>query len=176
MDLGAGICTPRAPACPTCPLHSHCAGRAAGIAERLPQKVVRAARSTRAATAFVALRSDGTVLLRRRPPQGLLGGMLEVPSTPWHAAAPDRGIEPLDLAATAPVRAAWRTLDAPVVHVFTHFRLEMTVARAHVSRRIALRHAADPSRCLWWPLDDLATAALPSLMRKVLRAALDGAR
>jgi adenine-specific DNA glycosylase len=80
MDLGATICTPRRPACALCPLRPDCRGFAEGIAEALPYREERRERPTRHAAAFVALRQDGAVLLRQRPMEGLLGGMLETPS------------------------------------------------------------------------------------------------
>ena len=85
MDLGATICTPRRPACGLCPLRPDCAAYAAGLAEVLPYREAKAERPMRRGAAFVALRADGAVLLRERPLKGLLGGMLETPSSPWIA-------------------------------------------------------------------------------------------
>jgi len=81
MDLGATICTPKRPACGLCPWSEPCVGKAQ--AEAYPVKAAKAARPTRRGAAFVAVRADGAVLLRRRPPMGLLGGMTEVPGTAW---------------------------------------------------------------------------------------------
>ena len=82
----------------------------------------------RVGLAFLTLREDGAVLLRRRPEAGLLGGMLEVPSTDWAEALP-----PLDEAMRgAPVRAEWWGVPGVVSHTFTHFKLESLVYRALV--------------------------------------------
>src|SRR5690606_19140167 len=81
MDLGAGICTPKRPACSRCPLRGDCAAARRGDAESFPVKAARAERPVRRGSAFVAVRSDGAVLLRRRAPKGLLGGMAEVPGS-----------------------------------------------------------------------------------------------
>ena len=83
MDLGATVCTPRRPSCLVCPLADFCAARASGIAAQLPMREAKPERPTRLVLAYVAIRADGCVLLRRRPENGLLGGMLEVPSTEW---------------------------------------------------------------------------------------------
>ncbi|MGB6907115.1 MAG: A/G-specific adenine glycosylase, partial [Methyloceanibacter sp.] len=88
MDLGTMICTPRRPACGLCPLRPGCAGLAQGLAEVLPYRGEKAERPLRRGAAFVVLRQDGAVLLRQRPLKGLLGGMLEPPSSPWLEAAP----------------------------------------------------------------------------------------
>ncbi|MGH6737247.1 MAG: A/G-specific adenine glycosylase [Methyloceanibacter sp.] len=163
MDLGATICTPRRPACGLCPLRPDCLGLATGLAEALPHKEERGERPVRRGAAFVALREDGAVLLRERPLRGLLGGMLETPSTPWVEAAPNgAALE------HAPVEANWEEVPGLVTHTFTHFHLELAVYRTEVGADAALTEAAQPERCRWLMRRDLADAALPSLMRKVL--------
>jgi A/G-specific adenine glycosylase len=168
MDLGATVCTPKRPSCPMCPIAGWCAARAQGIAALLPMRAVKPARPLRVAMAFVALREDGFVLLRRRPEAGLLGGMLEVPSTAW-GDAPLRSREALR---AAPVAADWRAVPGVVAHTFTHFRLEAAVYRAIVPTDAALTSWADPARCRWLARRDLHAAALPSVMRKIVAHAL----
>ena len=168
MDLGATVCTPKRPSCLVCPVAQWCAGRARGLAALLPLRAVKPERPVRVAMAFVALREDGCVLLRRRPEAGLLGGMLEVPSTNWAAALP-----PVKAALrAAPVAGDWRAVPGPVTHAFTHFRLEAAVYRAVVPADAALTPEADPARCQWLARRDLDRAALPSVMRKIVAHAL----
>lgn len=164
MDLGATICTPRKPSCLVCPVQTDCAANAKGIASSLPLRLEKAERPLRVGIAFVALREDGHVLLRRRTEAGLLGGMLEVPSTEWADLLP-----PVDEALrTAPLRADWWSVRGTVTHTFTHFRLELVVYRAIVPADATLTFWAEPDRCRWVARRDLDTAALPSLMRKVV--------
>ena len=163
MDLGAMVCTPHRPACGLCPVRPSCRGFAAGFAEQLPYKAVKAERPTRRGTAFVAVREDGAVLLRERPPKGLLGGMLETPSTAW-----EEGPQRDSAEAAAPLKARWSCVSGIVTHTFTHFRLELTVYRAEVGRTAEPKPAADPARCRWVGHRDLPESALPSVMRKVL--------
>ncbi|MBY0431726.1 MAG: A/G-specific adenine glycosylase [Rhodospirillales bacterium] len=161
MDLGATICTPRNPACGLCPWMAACQGRILGIAETLPAKVEKAERPTRRGIAFWTMRKDGSVLLRRRPETGLLGGMMEVPSTPWR---PEIWIV-ADAIEEAPVKAEWRPLPGLVTHTFTHFHLELQVVAGKVGNQVL-------ARGLWCPLDTLGDHALPTVMRKVIRHAL----
>jgi A/G-specific adenine glycosylase len=161
MDLGATLCTPRKPACALCPLSALCAARRAGNPEDYPAKGAKPDRPLKRGVAFWAMRADGAVLLRRRPDKGLLGGMIEVPSTAWTE-------QPVDLAearAAAPLAAPWRVLDGVVNHGFTHFQLELTVMAAAVRR-------GDPELGIWCPLDRIGEQALPTLFRKVVRHAL----
>jgi A/G-specific adenine glycosylase len=168
MDLGATICTPRRPACGLCPVHPECRGYAEGLAEVLPYREEKAERPVRRGAIYVAIRSDGAVLLRERPLKGLLGGMLETPSSPWGDQAPNGKAVQLH----APVNAEWRKLPGLVEHTFTHFHLELSVYRAEVGADAALKRAALPERCRWLTLRELSDAALPSLMRKVISHAL----
>jgi A/G-specific adenine glycosylase len=155
MDLGAALCTPRRPLCLACPWRSWCVAAATGRSAELPLRAERATRPLRRGTAFLLLRPDGAMLLRRRPPTGLLGGMIDLPATPWETgAAPDY------LAAHAPGPAAWCLLPGAVRHVFTHFALELRLARG-------LLDGAAPGG-LWAQPADLAALALPTLARKVL--------
>lgn len=83
MDLGATICTPRSPSCLACPWQSPCLALAAGIQDQLPKKRRKATKPVRRGVAFWVVDGLGRALLRKRPESGLLGGMTEVPSTPW---------------------------------------------------------------------------------------------
>ncbi|MDP6830177.1 MAG: A/G-specific adenine glycosylase [Alphaproteobacteria bacterium] len=161
MDLGATVCLPRAPLCERCPLSDVCAGHRQAIAAELPKRRAKAARPTRYGTAFCLFDRAGRLLLRRRPERGLLGGMMEVPSTPWQE-VPWRADE---IDRHAPLPAEWETLPGGVVHVFTHFRLELSV-------RTATGQRAAKSGEIWQAPEDLGNLALPSVMKKVLRHAL----
>lgn len=163
MDLGATICTPRQPNCLICPWTEHCAGRISGLAPTLPRKAPKKAVPTRRGVAFWVAREDGAVLLRRRPEKGLLGGMMEVPSTQWSAKV-------ADAEAQAPLAAAWRKLPGKVEHTFTHFHLELTVWLAENVIDGALRDDGDYR---WTKRQDLAGEALPTVMRKVVSHVLD---
>jgi A/G-specific adenine glycosylase len=157
MDLGATICTPRKPRCVLCPWRVWCAAAASGLADTFPVPEKKQERPVRYGVAFWLQRPDGAVLLRRRPETGLLGGMKEIPSTPWRAEAwafPEA-------VKLAPASVEWSPLPGTVRHGFTHFQLELAV--------VAAVGIADG---LWSPIDGLGEHALPSLMKKVVRHAI----
>jgi A/G-specific adenine glycosylase len=162
MDLGSTICTPRRPSCVLCPWRGSCQALARGIAESLPRKAEKAARPSRAGIAFWVVDGTGAVLLRRRPEKGLLGGMIETPSTEWRSAPPT----PEAALAAAPLPAEWRVLPGVVRHVFTHFELTLAVWAARIAGK------GDPGLGLWVTPDRFGEVALPSLMMKVARHAL----
>ena len=162
MDLGATICTPRHPACALCPWTGQCAAKRRGIADELPRRAQKAVRPTRHGIAFWAMTETGDVFLRRRPDEGLLGGMMEVPSTDWRSVP-----WPMDVARrSAPFPAHWRSTEGEVTHTFTHFHLRLRVATALVEKRKG--KGADG---IWVPVDALGDYALPTVMKKVVRHA-----
>ncbi|MEO1249397.1 MAG: A/G-specific adenine glycosylase [Pseudomonadota bacterium] len=161
MDLGAMVCTPRKPVCALCPVSTGCRARAAGIAETLPRKAPKKQKPTRRGLAFWLEDGRGQVLLRRRPDKGLLGGMMEFPSTPWtEEASPDLAMAEQH----APSRVDWTVVNGVVRHTFTHFHLELAIAKGSESQPTA---RDDPYR--WASVDALENEALPTVMRKVAR-------
>jgi A/G-specific adenine glycosylase len=169
MDLGATICTPTRPACAICPWMKACAACRRGDPASFPRRAPKPARRLRRGAAFVALRADGCVLMRARPPKGLLGGMTEVPSTEWsHDFDAAQSLDQAPRFGRA--QPKWRRLPGEVRHVFTHFPLELMIYRAE----FPLRTAA-PAGARWIALADLEGEALPSLMRKVMAHALGDA-
>lgn len=154
MDLGSTICTARSPRCLLCPLRAHCDGFASGAPETFPVKAKKAPKPQRHGTMFWAER-DGHVLLVRRPDKGLLGGMRALPTGPWSETSP--GL------AGAPFDAAWRLLDAPATHGFTHFNLDCLLAAATIQAH------SEPAEGEWWPIADLEAAGLPTVFAKAAR-------
>ena len=162
MDLGATICTPKRPACALCPWMVPCQARAEGSQELYPKKLKKVTGELRLGAAFVVLRADDGILLRTRAPEGLLGGMVEVPTSAWEANyVPSRAM--LD----APIEARWQRLPGTVRHVFTHFPLELTVLLAKVPKG-----TPEPAGMRWTLRRDLHEEALPGVMKKVLAHAL----
>lgn len=136
MDLGATICTPRSPDCGRCPIARSCRARAEGRSEAYPVKAPKAPKPRREWTGYWLMKG-GRVLLVRRPPRGLLGGMMALPTE-------------------APADVAWRELGA-VDHVFTHFALRMKVVSAEGDAQV-------PGE--WWPVEQIGEAGLPTVFAK----------
>jgi len=146
MDLGATVCTPRAPACGICPINAACHARAAGVQALLPSKLPKPTKPTRHGTVWLGHRKDGALLLERRPDRGLLGGMLGLPGDGWDGAG-----------GPAPARADWQMLGK-VRHTFTHFHLILQVMVARVD--------GPTFRGDWVPRHGFRPADLPTVMRK----------
>jgi A/G-specific adenine glycosylase len=157
MDLGATICAPRTAICMLCPLQPGCLATKTADPTIFPIKPAKGERPVRRGHAYVMQDADGDVYLQSRPAKGLLGLMTEVPGSAWDPNLP----EPL-----YPVAGSWRH-RGQVVHVFTHFRLELDVWSATVE-------PAGLDGGWWAEPRALKGEALPTLFRKVLaQAGLD---
>lgn len=146
MELGALICRPKNPSCLMCPLEQECQAYAQNRVESFPVQIPKQKLPTRYATAFILKREDGAILLRKRPPQGLLGGMMEVPSTPW-TEEKQRG----------------KKMGPIVRHTFTHFHFEVSVQQLN---------DLEAFEGLWVHPRDLKNYALPTLMKKIIKVGL----
>ncbi|MBZ0133643.1 MAG: A/G-specific adenine glycosylase [Rhodocyclaceae bacterium] len=146
MDLGATLCTRSQPRCGACPLAVQCVALRENRIAELPSPRARRAVPQRAVTLLV-LRCRGRVLLERRPPKGIWGGLLSLP----------------ELAAGQPARRYAGATQLPVVrHAFTHFRLDITPLLCKVSR------CNTPEGGIWLNLKALDEAPLPAPIRKIL--------
>ncbi|MCU0890790.1 MAG: NUDIX domain-containing protein [Sandarakinorhabdus sp.] len=153
MDLARRVCTPRSPRCLACPIAAACAARAAGNPEDFPVKAAKKPRPLRHGTAWW-IEAGGQVLTMVRPARGLLGGMRALPSCDW--AGPD---------AEPPIVGSWQALGV-VRHGFTHFELELAVARLALPAPLPL----DLPGAAWLAMDDLA--GLPTVFQKAARLGL----
>ncbi len=164
MDLGATVCRPCRPACLVCPWRPACRAHLTGQAERLPRSMPRRERPLRRGLAFLLARPDGAILFRRRPSGGLLGGLHELPSSPWREG-------PLDVEralAHAPLSASWDLHPGTIRHGFTHFVLELALARGRIDGNTAID---DLPGVVWCEPGALGRLALPTLIKKILRLA-----
>ena len=150
MDLGASVCARKRPACAQCPVSRTCVAYARGKPEAYPRRRPRKARPERKTSMLLLLRK-GEVLLEKRPPTGVWGGLWCLPEVgPGNREPGDQRL--------------------PVLrHEFTHFTLDITpIVRSLDS---APSGAAEPGR-IWLPVEEAVGAAVPAPVRKLL-AALD---
>lgn len=160
MELGAIICRPKSPTCDRCPLASNCQGK--NTPEDFPTPTKKKSLPTRYAVAYLIERKDGAILLQRRSDSGMLGGMMEVPSTPWADQLPGDNIikahEPLPL-------DDWAPLKGYVKHTFSHFHFHIKVHYIQISMDDA------PATHTWAATHEMDNYALPTVMKKIIRHA-----
>ncbi len=172
MELGATVCTPRAPRCPVCPLRGSCDAYRKGDAAELPVLARRAEpRALEAAAALVLRR--GRALAVRRPPEGLLGGLWELPGGELARREPPRAglVRALRERVGLSVERSERT--GVVEHGFTHRTLRLHVFRCDSVKGRTRLAGFDAHR--WLAPEALFGLPQGAVTRKALRLVLRGA-
>lgn len=159
MDLGARICTPKAPDCEACPVRDFCCAAEEGDPESFPRKKPPIVKQELELTIAV-LQCDGRFAVCRRPSSGLLGGLYEFPSLEGRLSA-QALCTSLEAMGFQGVRIQ-REL-APSKHVFSHLIWRMTGYHA----------LADAVPEGWLLVDTPAAVAFPSALRVYREFALD---
>ncbi|MDT8449894.1 MAG: A/G-specific adenine glycosylase [Wenzhouxiangellaceae bacterium] len=149
MDLGATVCMPRSPGCGRCPVAADCTACKTRKQDELPTPRPARALPERGSRFTIARDDEGRVLLVRRPPAGIWGGL-------W--CLPEAGTRAIGLAEARPA-------PRPIRHVFTHFALTMSFDHG----RIADAAAVADDDCRWFTLYEALSAGLPQPVRKVLK-------
>jgi A/G-specific adenine glycosylase len=156
MDLGATVCTPTSPRCPSCPVLRHCQAHQSGRQSQLPVRLQKAAKVV-VQLVCAAVERKGQVLLVRRPAGTLLGGTFALPASPGQdAAAAVRAAEEAGLQ----VQGAPKMLGA-IRHIFTHRDVTATVFRVRA-------RGQGPAQGRWLGQDEHDQIALSSFTRKTL--------
>jgi A/G-specific adenine glycosylase len=161
MDLGATLCLRRRPACTLCPIAAGCAARAAGRQHELPTPHPRRARPRRRTCMLLALHERRLVLLQRRPPMGLWGGLWGLPEFESAQAAQDWcrlqfGAPP------SPPRSG-----PPLHHAFTHFDLEIEPLAVECAMQSAVMEA---DKWLWYDPVQPAKLGLAAPVKALIEA------
>jgi A/G-specific adenine glycosylase len=163
MDLGATLCVRRRPLCTVCPVTSSCVARAMGRQETLPAPRPRKQRPSRRTAVLIAIRAGQFVLLERRPPEGIWGGLWGLPEFPSVDAAIEWSTRELKSEAGSP-----ETL-APLHHAFTHFDLQIDPIRLEcaVDHRVM-----EPERYVWYNAAAPQALGLPTPVKLLIDAAI----
>jgi A/G-specific adenine glycosylase len=174
MDIGSSICKPKAPDCGNCPVMGLCKVGGKEIAQSYPKKAPKKAKPSKFAIALWLEDEEGRVLIRRRAENGLLGGMMEFPSTDWTENSETSEDEVQALLKSLQPNVASDTYDAApdFKHTFTHFHLTFS-PRVY---RVASADKTPSNHLKWLSAAELDQVALPTLMKKVVRSVMDGQR
>jgi A/G-specific adenine glycosylase len=157
MDIGATICTPRSPNCGICPLTRNCVANLKGLEAELPKREKKPTKPLRRAIVFWVTRSSGKVLLRRRPERGLLGGMIEIPSSSWEVEKKSHK----ELIEQAPFDINWMIIPGSVRPTFTHFHLDLEILSGTYE-------GESLKGDIWSMPHQFSDHALPTVMKKVI--------
>lgn len=154
MDLGAMVCVRTKPQCGACPLAQSCAARERGEIGRFPGKKAKSSKPVRSAQLLVVLDEADNILLQKRPPSGIWGGLWSLPECPLeqqseHWCEVNLGLQVKQLSLLSPRR-----------HTFSHFHLDITPVLLRIEK--SLKVVMDESSLVWYNLsepEDLGLAA-----------------
>ena len=160
MDLGAAVCTRTQPRCTECPLAADCVALRRDAIRRFPAPRPKKPLPQRHTQMLVLLHAR-EVLLEKRAPTGIWGGLWSLPEV-----AADIDVVALCAHRYGAEVAVHKAMPA-VAHSFTHFKLDITPRRLVIAR-VALRAAAPG--VMWLPVSDALGAAIPAPVKRILAA------
>jgi A/G-specific adenine glycosylase len=161
MDLGATLCVRGKPDCLRCPFAADCVANLTGRQRELPTARPKKAVPTRR-TWMLVLRDGDAVMLEKRPPSGIWGGLWSLPEAADEAALAVRAREFGGDGAVSPL--------APLTHVFTHFKLEIEPRLAEFDRGVGDLAALRDADTAWVSVSDLDSFGVPAPVRKLLES------
>lgn len=163
MDLGATLCLRGKPQCEACPLLKHCSGFRQGIAASLPKKTSARALPEKSAT-FLVLRQQGKILLCKRPPNGIWGGLWSFPEI---AGEPALDAIQAYCQRQLKVKASDYTKLDPFRHTFSHYHLDIHPVLVSTGRMPA--RVMEDGKQIWYNPRKPESLGLPKPVEKILR-------
>lgn len=161
MDLGATVCTRHRPACIQCPLAARCVALATDRVDSLPMRKPKK-KIPQKRVAMLVIVDHGQILLQQRATHGIWGGLWSLPEVTLSGTDEESAIIKQAAAVFGIINI--QPLP-PIMHAFTHFRLQISPWLVHLKRR----HALDESEAYFWHDVELLTQApLPAPIRKLL--------
>ena len=171
MDLGSLICIPKSPRCTMCPLLAICDVGGTTRAKQYPIKLPKKEKEERHGIFFYLKNKDGAVLFKTNKSSGLLANMDMLPSIGWYEESNRfKSFPKFNQKKYEFLGIKWKVLDQNLVHIFTHFKLNCTVAIAIINDENELKNELDKSTYRFVKKKNMSDLALPSLTKKILNS------
>jgi A/G-specific adenine glycosylase len=160
MDLGATLCKRSRPLCELCPVNSGCEAREQNLQGQLPEKKTKKTLPVRQIVFAIIENSEGEVLLEKRPPQGIWGGLWGFPECDADE----------DLAGWLDSKRGYSTTllqrDAVIRHTFSHFHLDITPVKLKLSG--SSTRGEDKSAECWYKPDNQMKLGMAAPVKKLV--------
>ncbi len=167
MDLGGEICTPKSPECPVCPVADQCLALAHGTVEERPPPRSRGELPHHDIAVALVWDGDGRLLIQRRPPEGLLGGLWEFPGGKVEDDESPAGAAVRETKEETGLTIRVRELADRVDHAYSHFRITLHAFHADVKGGELFEGPGAPPRA-WVSRSGLNDYAFPAANRRIL--------
>ncbi|MCC6796867.1 MAG: A/G-specific adenine glycosylase [Candidatus Hydrogenedentes bacterium] len=165
MELGARVCTPKVPLCVDCPVMKHCRARAVGVELQRPVRKQKKETPRREMVA-AAIKQKGNYLLAKRPQNGLLGGMWELPGGAVRNGETHQRALTRELKENFGLCVKPGKLIASVGHAYTHFKITLHVYNCELVEGTPAAKGHEETR--WFAPKSFSTLALPKVVHKFL--------
>lgn len=162
MDLGATVCTRTRPDCAVCPIQNDCYAFEHQLQDKLPTPRPGKTMPVKQAIFVVIENSEGEILLQRRPPTGIWGGLWGLPECPPDTAVPAWIKQEFDS------KVGTLTELASLRHTFSHFHLD--IRPYHARLRTAHLKIADTDNLRWYRRGSRARLGMAAPVRQILSA------
>ncbi len=162
MDLGATLCRRGDPSCAVCPFSGDCLAFRRGLARELPVPKPRRALPRRSALFLVILDESGRILLERRPPSGIWGGLWSLPEC-------EERVEPVEWCRRAlGYEAEPGPVLSPFVHTFSHFQLKIEPVVLRLTGGESANAVMDARPLLWYNRRQPPACGIAAPVRRLL--------
>jgi A/G-specific adenine glycosylase len=162
MDLGALICKPRKPLCPSCPINSNCLAFNNRLVDKYPEKKHKKPIPTEHQQFLLLYNKEQCVYLEKRPPTGIWGGLWSLPSLAMDQSPLTYVQDNYDLQAKSVCELQ------PFKHTFSHFHLQLYPLTIEVES--VAKTALKEPQGLWFSKSELTTVGLAKPISKILTA------
>jgi len=165
MDIGSMICLKSNPKCEACPLRKLCSSYRHHSQAEFPQKKPTRAKPHKH-TLMLLHRHEDQVLLWRRPPSGIWGGLWSLPEVDG-----EKAVQLWQQSFLLMTQAPQKIQQAIIRHQFTHYSLDISLAI--IEMQTLPDHVSDGDNYAWVKIEDLASHGLPTPVRKLLSSLQD---
>lgn len=159
MDLGATICTPKSPSCELCPIKIGCRAHQEGLEEKLPLKIKKNIKPKKIGYVYRIRNMNGDLLLHTRPENGLLGGMIGLPTSDWILEKKYKDLKHIDNIKI--LNNTLTNINKTIQHSFTHFDLDLHLYEMTYTKSLSL-----PDRYFWCRNEEINNLFLPTVFKK----------
>lgn len=166
MDLGATVCTPRNWCCGECPVGEDCDAHRQEKVEELPTRKPRKQLPERETILLAMVNGYGELLLERRPPSGIWGGLWSLPELSLSVGEDEDALAHWLKSEFGLKIGSYQKL-ARFNHVFTHFRLKISPVVLQVSADTTDR-IMEKEALFWYKADQFSQIGLPTPIKKVV--------
>ncbi len=171
MDLGSLICIPKSPRCSSCPLISFCKVGGTANAKTYPKRLPKINKNDRYGLFFCLINQHGNILMTKNNNKGLLSNMDVIPSIGWlkedknyFSKSPNFITQKESL-----FDLDWNILEKKIIHVFTHFKLNCSIAIAYIDNNDILKDESVKKSYRFIDSQNLKKLAIPSLIKKIIK-------